>query len=77
LAPIAEYLLLADMNGNLCYRSEVPVGGAKQDLFVRGRKYYYGRRAALASCGTIQIIHHLHSSHAPVYIRTWRPSARD
>ena len=38
----AKYLILLDMNGTLCYRSEVVVAGVTRDLFLR-RKYYYGR----------------------------------
>lgn len=37
-----RYLLLLDMNGTVCYRSEEPVPGVRPDLYVR-RKFFYRR----------------------------------
>ena len=37
-----KYLILLDLNGTICYRTEEPVPGVSPDLFVR-RKHYYGR----------------------------------
>ncbi|KAJ1621053.1 hypothetical protein T492DRAFT_1073254 [Pavlovales sp. CCMP2436] len=40
---MGKYLILLDMNGTICFRSEEPVAGVTADLFVR-RKHYYARR---------------------------------
>lgn len=56
----SRYLVLLDMNGSLCYRTEEAVRGAREDLYVR-RKYYYARRGidkfvrALGTSGKFEI----------------------
>lgn len=50
-----KYLLLLDMNGTICYRSEQEVFGVERDLKLN-RRNYYGR------CGIKEFVQSLHET---------------